>query len=294
MDISPKSYGSDEDLFFFGQRFVALACRIFGPEIVDPMGSYFAASGFVLSIYGHWFLITAGHVLADIEDAKNRGYTFTNWQLDDTFALKRKRPVYVDGPGAPETIPFDFEGQPKISYFNRDEGTDFAFIYLGSYYERCLKANDVIAFEEEHWTLDIEGASHRMELVGIPADQTRDLKRGGLVQKTLVTLKLHRIEDDSLLDNRYPHLLQGHIPEIPTDVLPTLERIHGMSGGPIIGFWEQPDGSEKIRILAIQSQWNKHTQTIIGSPIGQAASGLKQMIDEWVAGNEEGESSSER
>jgi hypothetical protein len=271
-----------DHLRFLGRHFVALTCRIKREGAADE-GTYFAASGFIISVHQVWFLITAGHIFTEIEQAKQQGTQFTNWHLDDTFALPKKRSVFVDGPRAPETIPFDLDAQAKAFYFDEDEGTDYAFIHVPPYYERLLRANGVTPFEEEHWTVD-EGLrpADRVELVGIPADQITELSTPGLVKKTLVALPLHRT-DDSDETAKYPHLLHAHVPDISGSGLQGFEHIRGMSGGPIIGFWKQPDGSETLRILAIQSRWNRSTKTIIAHPAPAVAEHLKNFLEAVLA-----------
>jgi hypothetical protein len=106
-----------ESLRFVSEHFLILSARYFKPgEEARPgfIGHYFAASGFVLDFGGEWVLITAGHVLSGIEDAKQAGCRFVDWHLDDTFALSERRPVNVDGPGAQDTVPFGFESVPFL------------------------------------------------------------------------------------------------------------------------------------------------------------------------------------
>jgi hypothetical protein len=278
----PDNVQMSEHLRVLGRRFVALTCRLYSPPDPetgeeDKEGVYFAASGFIVAISGAWFLVTAGHIIAHIREILNQGGRCQNWHLDDTFALGKKRAIYVDGPGATETIPFVFGFESIISHFDRDEGTDFAFIYLTPYYVDLLRRNDVTAFDEEEWTLDVNTSADCTELVGMPHDQTRHLGNYR-VTKILVALKVHRVNDDAHYKPEFAHLFQGHIPGLPTQVLPNFERIHGMSGGPLVGFWTLPDGSEKMRVLGIQNRWYPEDQTVVATPVGYLAAGIKEYI----------------
>ena len=271
-----------EDPEFFktiGRHFVALTCRQRLPNTTG-IGSYFAASGFVISIQNEWFLITAGHIFQKIEEAKRHGVQFVNWQLDDTFALDRKRSIHVDGPGAPETIPFDLDSQVlKVHYCEEDRGNDYAFIYLDSYYVSLLQANGVTAFEEKHWVINKnERAADRVVIIGLPEDQTEELNHLGLVRKTLVSVPLFRVHNDlegaENLGNEY----HASVPDISASGLKGFESMKGMSGGPVIGFWTQPDGDDKMLVLGIQNRWVHTTDTIICHPVAQVVDHIKATV----------------
>lgn len=270
-----------EDPEFFrliGRYFVALTCRQKLPGTIG-IGTYFAASGFILSVDNNWFLITAGHIFKEIEEAKRQGVQFINWQLDDTFALAKKRPVNVDGPGVPETIPFDIDAQVFKMHYCEDNGSyDYAFIYLEPYYVSLLRANGVMPFEEEHWVITEERPANRVELVGVPNDQIKELSISGLVQKRLVSVPLYRVNDDPENSERYQHMLFARVPNISASGLEGFEKIQGMSGGPIIGFWTQPDGTERMRIIAIQNMWNSSQETVFGHPVAHVADHLQNTI----------------
>jgi 5-methylcytosine-specific restriction endonuclease McrA len=272
-----------EDLRVFGRRFVALTCRLYAPpdENIgqeDTVGIYFSASGFVIEVAGHWFLITAGHIIMHIQEILDRGGRYENWHLDDTFALGSKRQIYVDGPGATETIPFVLDWDSIFYEFNED-GTDYAFVYLDPYYVNLLRKNHVTPFEEEEWTLHVDRPADRTELIGMPHDQLKEIG-DYRVSKVLVALKMHRVNDDALYKTEYEHLIQAHIPGLPTQKLPDFEQIYGMSGGPVVGIWIQPDGSERMLILGVQSQWNPEYRTIVATPIGRYAAAMKKSIVE--------------
>ena len=268
-------------LRFLGQYFVALICRIESADPAKPTQDS-RASGFVVSVRGVWFLVTAGHTFAEIENYKRDGYKVINWQIDDDFALVEKRIASVDGPGIPSTIPFDLDSQLK-DYVYEENKIDYAFVHIPSFYIQQLRANGVKPFEEEHWELDANlVAADRVELLGIPYDQIKELNTSGLISRTLVAISVHRGEhEDEEMVVKSPHLLQAYIINPSLSGLPNFKSIQGMSGGPIIGFWKQPDGSEIMRVLAIQSAWIRSTsakRTIMAFPVSEVVQHLQRLF----------------
>ena len=91
-------------------------------------------SGFVVSVVGEWFYITAGHILKDIRTAIEAGTTFDVWRLGDQTAGNLFNNT---------AIPYAFELDKWFVLEDSEAGLDYATVHLGGLYRKQLEAGGV-------------------------------------------------------------------------------------------------------------------------------------------------------
>src|SRR6266404_771251 len=75
-------------------------------------GYFENASGFIISVRKHWFFVTAGHVIEEIEEARKNGQVLNGWHLDDTGG---------SGAASPFPMPFDYTNAWKFWLNDKDQ-----------------------------------------------------------------------------------------------------------------------------------------------------------------------------
>src|SRR6266496_4083031 len=144
-DLPPASERtvSDRTIAFFARHFVRLGWTDTTPgersAMNEGLGQIGNASCFIISVRDQWFLITAGHVIKDVETAISNGQALGSWYLDDTSSL---------GAVSNISIPFDYPNSYKFWFYD-DLGADYALIHIRQYYRRLLEANHVVAINEQ-------------------------------------------------------------------------------------------------------------------------------------------------
>ena len=133
-----------------------------------PPEHHFNYSGFLASIYGQWFMITAGHILQELDPAIETGrLVFTGRVLAD---------FYGEGAKHFQPIPFDYASHKRVHAYDKDL-IDFALIALSYLDVEQLKANGRMPFTfegrpERAWE-DYDGFA----ILGFPdEDVTSDVK----------------------------------------------------------------------------------------------------------------------
>src|SRR5262249_40957932 len=143
---------------FFSRHLVVIA----GHQTVGdpPKPHAFFIAGIVISVGEHWFLVTARHCLAQLEQA-----------IRDT-KVEGIRLVDYMGNGAIDATPysFDYAAAPK-RYFDDANGVDFGLIYVRPYYRNLLAANGVVAMDEIQWKRQPQSSEYDMcWMLGVPSE----------------------------------------------------------------------------------------------------------------------------
>jgi hypothetical protein len=254
--------GTPEDFVrFLGRHFISLRWvdRTEGEraEANDGRGTPMLTSGFVVSVDGVWFLVTAGHILSDLEKAIERGQVLNRFHVADGFGKLKPHPPFV----------FDFKGAIKWHYFDPDDGADYGVIHLRENTQALLSANDVQPFDERAWLLDVPATFDDTYLVGIP-DQFSKVKPtigdGMILDNTLVVLTVEMTDEPpESLKKPFPRYYARVRPAQHSDgrVLTTLD---GMSGCPLLGIKLMSNGHRRYWIIGIQSmESNPHGYAVI-------------------------------
>jgi hypothetical protein len=103
----------------------------------------FTYSGFAMSFGGVWHLITAGHVIEEIDEyLHHKNIRIREFNLLDWVGTNARHNTL---------IPFDYENAAPSGVCDKDLGVDFGFLVLSNRDKRLLEANGIIAFEEKDW-----------------------------------------------------------------------------------------------------------------------------------------------
>ncbi len=198
-----------------------------------------ANSCFIMAFGDMWFLVTAGHVVEDLN--KLIAHPFV--KVVDTFL--------VDSLGLQaaydNNIPFDYEDSAR--YYEYHDGLDFALICLGPNHRRLLQANGVEPVGVENWIRQDISRCKGFVLLGIPAELVKqeDRAKPGIVIGS-VMLSLKRLE--TLPEGSEVTEYERFIGDLMNR--PDLKSLGGVSGGPIVGFYDE-DGDTRYWVIAVQS-----------------------------------------
>jgi hypothetical protein len=231
------------------------------PEIMefrDGVAFACVCSAFVLQSRGIWCLVTAGHVLDDIEAERQRGIEQVSFRLWDGW---------VPGAQHRNPIPFDYDEAPKIRL--NEHGLDYGLIPLRPLHVAALRANGVVPIGASHYEKDWPGNFEGYAMIGTPG-ATVDVKRHG-ERSTLFSQSvsvIHLVEESnppSELVQRNPRFY-GRIlvPEGSAEWEAIGKDIRGMSGGPVIGVRRDNEGV-KYWVVGVQSGWLESRRTVAAS-----------------------------
>jgi hypothetical protein len=251
-------------LAFFCDHLVSLA-GTFVP--LDEEGqdageeSFFALSGFVVTVRGVWCLVTAGHAVQTLEDRLAAGaYRLTNCCLGAHFG---------SSPQADVSIPFDLAESGRLWVNAEEEGLDFALLTLDDEQRAALERNGIRPISEENWVRQNIAACEIFALVGLPTCLVSEGRRvvpygqgvAGVVSPALAPVERVELSPDEMPPSTYPWFV-GRVGGAV--VLPDVD---GMSGGPIFGFFKDEDGVWRYWIVALQSRWNAERRIVFACPM---------------------------
>lgn len=260
---STQQWSDSEGLRFFCRHLVALCITYEKMDGAAATPHFAAYSGTLIEIGGQTFLLTAGHILRDLEKARRSAEVrISSAVLADTFG---------QNPVCTQPIPFDLKSAKVFYIDNEDEGLDFGVIALSAYYVRLLAANKVVALSEKNWL-----HQHRVEfdgyaMLGLPEEFTSmSAPECGLVSPTM--FRVHRLAEpqEGSRVTRYQRFVGQIDKELP------LNSVVGMSGGPIFGFKLEPQIA--YWIVALQSTWIRSKRIVYGCSLPTLAS----LMTEWA------------
>ena len=234
----------------------------------------FSVSTFVISVRDVWFLITAGHVLRDVERRLKDGRQIVKARLVDGFATNETLPPIV----------FPFSDTPEWHVFSG--GLDYALFPLRPLYALQLMEGGVVPLNEESWT-DAPEEPDAYYLLGFP-DQATDVSvnsrsDGGVVNVSTGTplLPVVRVTDPPDTMKLAAERFYAKVPVVAGsgDGRDTsLTDISGMSGGPV--FAVAHEGKETLRywVVAVQSSWLEDSRVLAACPIEPLVNGISRCM----------------
>ena len=219
------------------------------------------ASAFVISVSDEWFLVTAGHILKDLHDAKKNGQSLTDFAINDSWCSNK------DTLPIPISATDIFENSQYV--YEKDIGIDCGYIPLGQHHKKLLEANGIVPAREQEWEKEFSYKYDYFMMLGVPTQLTR--MEGAKYIPSLVWINIQAIDADKIpnhMSKRCPRFYGKLDPELACDRTgERLNDIEGMSGGLIIGFRQNEIGELRYWALAIQSSWDRPTRTIAGCPL---------------------------
>jgi hypothetical protein len=206
----------------------------------------FQVSAFVVSVKGVWFLITAGHILKDIQDGVPKGQVLTDFFINDAWG-----PQSTNKP-----IPFDFKSAIKSFWQDDQIGVDYGAIRLRPNYRELLKAGKIEPFVEHTWVSPPTDIGW-IFMMGFPSQFERIEGDNHTVNCVMLPLALIPEPDELKVDvpRMYAALPDRLLAAIGGQELTDLD---GMSGGPVFG-GKKVKGRMKYWLLGCQSATNKIT-----------------------------------
>ncbi len=248
----------------------------------------FNFSGFVFNVREDWFLLTAGHVLSKISDARAKDYFVGDFCLDDAYAPSS---LFKESDAS---IPFDFDGAAK-NFVDQSEFGDYGAVYLRSYYRDLLKANNIEPFSPAETVAATGGVKFEAcHLIGLPDELMDTDSEGDIVRQKsqLVAINVNPLGFDELppaikssvqsqgfhKENFFAQVPDAN--ELTSGDEPGLQSIVGMSGGPIIGWRRNSVGRRYYGLVAIQSRWWKESRILMACPVARYISALDYTIQE--------------
>lgn len=254
---------------FLAQHFLSLTWQDRTPASrggsPNPIGRHVAVSGAVVSIAGNWFLITAGHILAEIAEAREQGQILEQWGLDDSWSWKARE---VED-GAPETVPLNFDDAWKIHVYDKKKGIDYALVHIEPFLTQALKAHGIVPIDEDSWKAEWPTSFDGYVVMGLPSKLVTERSDGMKVEKDLVALGV-RVDSDppATLKREFPRWYGRIVEPLPLELLgKQFDDIDGLSGGPLFAFRRDEAGQLRYWIIGVQSGWDPPTQSIAVCPM---------------------------
>lgn len=227
------------------------------------------ASGFLLQVEERYCLVTAGHVLIEIEE-----------RLQETGHIARQHSLFdIWSPRSTfrERIPFDFtEAGTLFLEYAPDLGVDIAVIELSDLYLNLL-AQTIEPFTHERWIHQHKVVFDFYAILGIPGEV--------VVEEVTDTTVSNYPEPRVIFVESAPPIALDEantpLPQFFGKILPgeSIRDISGTSGGPILGFRENDQGQLHYWPVAVQSRWRPEKRTITGTSLPHFAAALH----DWLA-----------
>lgn len=219
-------------------------------------GSEWVLSSFVVETEFGWVLVTAGHVLHDIERKVEQSSIKISHLVDH----------FGDHAKFEHTLPFDFEGSPKF-HGNTDEELkelDIGFVYIGGRDHNTvlqLLKNDVQAIKRGAWRGLPPGEPFLFFLTGIPAETVKKISENQTeLGAAVIPLRL--------LDGRPAGFEKTKGKRYYFEAtLTAVEDIKGMSGGPILALYRGEGDQVRYWLHSIQGGWVRSKKCVATYPI---------------------------
>lgn len=222
---------------------------------LDYQPGHILFSAFVISVQNIWFLITAGHILRDIETRIKSGRRIVKARLIDSLQDNQNK----------MSIPFDFHDAPKAPIYREEEGIDYGVILLRACYVRLLVAGGTRAFNENEYK-DLPGKAEKYFLLGFPSQARkinhtrRELGGNITIDIGCPLLPIQPVDDPPAELRLTEKRFYVKVPIIPGNRYAEdgiMTDIDGMSGGPIIAVKKINSGEIRYWIIGVQSGWLK-------------------------------------
>jgi hypothetical protein len=233
-----------------------------------------ASSCFVMSFGERWFLVTAGHVLKELEE------------LLEHPRVRLIQSCLIDALGSDaihnSNLPFTYDKSNRF-YIDQD-GLDFGLIPLSHNHRQLLEANRVVPVAVENWINQDIDRCHGFLLLGIPVDWVSHAQSpGGYrlgIETLLVSIKRLTEPPPRAETTMYERFI-GDLTK-PADMQHGLE---GTSGGPIFGFYDDDNGQLRYWIVALQSSC-LDKRYVFGCPVKLFGNHLLARLLDYAKSNE--------
>jgi len=222
----------------------------------------FVHTAFPFSVAGRWLLMTAGHCIRDVEQARAAGYGLVKCKLLDCLGVNAKYN---------EPVPFDYDVANPMQICH-DEAWDYGAMFLSENTCMLLKANGVTAFDEQWWIGEPDDVDAYF-LFGAPAETTAAAADRVKLAAAMARVNLLAERPDGFRETNAP-MFYGELTENP------LSTLKGMSGGPILSFKHNTDGAHgRYWLHAMQVSQIRGSKYISGIRMAPLGDFLKEIAE---------------
>lgn len=241
---------NQDDLRNLHQHYINLTCVDSGEHAKTSNAGKpkrYNFSAFVVDVEGVLLAITAGHVFAELGQAVAHGSILSDWAIDDSMVTDHGFPAY----------PVDVSLEKDILFFHED-GLDYGAYLLDPMASRALEKSGIVPIRREQWDAEDLEEFPFWTLVGLPT-QFATLSHDQPSLKSHVTVRVTHLTDRpaGLSPTKHSRLYA----KVDFGSVAEWERqfdIGGMSGGPVFGTRQPPQGSAyDYRLIGIQSAWDR-------------------------------------
>ena len=265
----------DQEQFFsiFARHNISISCHYIDPQTAkEKVG---VISGFLLSIRGLPFFVTAGHVLENIEQALKAKVRIWGWSIADYLS---------EDAAHNNSIPFEYDISNTSWLHDKDRGIDCGFMRFGTNIVDLMHKNKINFISEAGWKDNLPDIFDAYYLFGMPEELVELLAPSGSIAFNAYLLNV--VETASIPEKLIKPIprFYGKISNVPTESTP--ERIEGMSGGPVFAIKFNDDETFNYWVIAVQSGWDSKERVIAAcfvKPFGEMANSY---MEEWEEANQ--------
>jgi hypothetical protein len=246
---------------------------------------FFNISGFVVSLFGRWLWVTAGHALRDLDDRINRGeIEIVRASLADYF---------VQGEGVGLGIPFNYYDCQKCTIDDDTLGLDIGLVPLRPYHQQLLEANKIVPLPQDGWGPHKNFQCDTYGILGFPEEVFSRQRRVSVTGATIIG----GVRPALMMGNATDAVPRnGVVPKTPWLAIElkdrtTIRSIVGMSGGPIFAFKDRPGKPPLYMAVAVQSFWDKDRRIAFGTRLDAVMEMIDRQMQSAIAeraGDEKG------
>lgn len=253
--------GSENDDAVFrhlGSHIVSIVCTyIYVDSAGKPKGAQegVSFSGFVITLDGKWYVITAGHILGEkFGDAVTSGrIRVVDCKIADYF-----------GQGAKNQTPtaFSWTDTPKFHVDKDDLGLDIGAFRLSDLHVAGLQSNGVKAIPEAQWTEGNRENAQLFLILGFPTEEKRFEQTGDSVVEYVRPCMAGVTPCDPPEDSpetTYPRFAGRLLSDEP-------KNMDGFSGGPIFRYRIE-NGARRFWLFGVQAAWRDTLRITFGCPM---------------------------
>jgi hypothetical protein len=204
---------------------------------------------FVLSIGEHWFLVTAGHCIAEVDRYIESDCRIAACYLVDSMGLGAR---HLD------PIPFVY-ARSYPTRLSEDKSFDYGVMVLSSYYRQLLENNKIVPLSEDVWKRQPPSVDFYF-LLGVPGELVKVESNHVEIVPTLHKVQPVGERPQGFTETEVP-LFYGRI-----GLGQGMTSIKGMSGGPIFAFFIGTQGQLRYWLIALQSRWLPDSHYIAACP----------------------------
>ena len=219
---------------------------------------------FVLSIGEHWFLVTAGHCIGEVDRYIESGCQIAACYLVDSMGL---------GATHLDPIPFVY-AKSYPTRLSDNKNFDYGVMVLSAYYRQLLEKNKIQPLNEDVWKRQPPSVDFYF-LLGVPGELVKTESSHIEIVPTLHKIQSVDEKPQGFSETDVP-LFYGRI-----GLGQGMTSIKGMSGGPIFGFHMDAQGQLRYWLIALQSRWLPNSHYIAACPTKVLGEVLEAVLREY-------------